>query len=167
MSKVYSLKATQKIPVDIETAWDFFSKPENLNAITPKKLGFKILNISKAYKEAMYAGQIIEYNVKPLLGIPLYWMTEITQVKDKEFFIDEQRFGPYKLWHHQHHFKQIENGIEMTDIVHYKIPYWFAGDIANALIVRKQLKEIFEYRFKMIEEKYGKWSTNEGSIQFK
>ena len=86
MSRVYSLKAIQKISIDLETAWNFFSKPGNLNAITPKKLGFKILNISNAYKKEMYAGQIIEYNVKPLFGIPLYWMTEITHVKDKEYF---------------------------------------------------------------------------------
>ena len=167
MSRVYSLKAIQTIPVDLETAWDFFSKPENLNAITPKKLGFKILNISEANKEDMYAGQIIEYNVKPLLGIPLYWMTEITHVKDKEYFIDEQRFGPYSLWHHQHHFKEIQNGIEMTDIVHYKIPFWFIGDIANAVIVQKQVKQIFEYRFRMIEEKYGAWPNEKCIIQFK
>ena len=167
MSRVYSLKAIQKIPVDLKAAWNFFSKPDNLNAITPKKLGFKILNISKAYKDEMYAGQIIEYNVKPLFGIPLYWMTEITHVKNEEYFIDEQRFGPYSLWHHQHHFTAIENGIEMTDIVHYKIPYWFVGDIANALIVQKQLKEIFEYRFRMIEEKYGGWPNQQCIIQFK
>jgi ligand-binding SRPBCC domain-containing protein len=167
MSRVHSLKAIQKISIDLETAWNFFSKPENLNAITPKKLGFKVFHISNAYKGEMYAGQIIEYNVKPLFGIPLYWMTEITHVKDKEYFIDEQRFGPYSLWYHQHHFAAIENGIEMTDIVHYKIPYWFIGDIANALIVQKNLKEIFEYRFKMIEERYGKWLNQQCNIQFK
>ncbi len=165
MSKVYSLKAIQKIPTDIKTAWNFFSKPENLNAITPKKLGFKIL--SEPFKNDMYAGQIIEYKVKPLLGIPLYWMTEIIHVKDNEYFIDEQRFGPYNLWHHQHHFKQIENGIEMTDIVHYKIPFWFIGDIANAIIVRKQLHEIFKYRYKIIEEKYGKWNDDKCVIRLK
>ncbi len=157
MSKVYSLKAVQTIPVDIETAWDFFSKPENLNAITPKKLGFKILNISKSYANEMYAGQIIEYTVKPLLGIPLYWMTEITHVKDKEYFIDEQRYGPYSMWHHQHHFKVVENGVEMTDIVHYKIPFWRLGDAANALFIRKQLREIFSYRYKKTADAFGKW----------
>jgi ligand-binding SRPBCC domain-containing protein len=154
MSKVYSLKSIQKIPVDINTAWDFFSKPENLNAITPKNLGFKIISVYN--EDEMYAGQIIEYTVKPLLGIPLYWMTEITHVKDKIYFVDEQRFGPYSLWHHQHHFKQINNGIEMTDIVHYKIPFWFIGDVANTLFVKNQLKKIFEFRHKAVEEKFGK-----------
>ena len=154
MSKVYSLKRVQKLPVDIDTAWDFFSKPGNLNAITPKNLGFKIASVYNA--EEMYAGQIIEYTVKPLLGIPLYWMTEITHVKDKIYFVDEQRFGPYSLWHHQHHFKQINNGIEMTDLVHYKIPFWFIGDVANVLFVKDQLKTIFEFRYKAVEEKFGK-----------
>jgi ligand-binding SRPBCC domain-containing protein len=104
----------------------------------------------------MYAGQIIEYKVKPILGIPLYWMTEITQVKDQQYFIDEQRFGPYTLWHHQHHFKAVPEGVEMTDIVHYKIPLGFIGRIANTIFVQKQLKNIFDFRFKAAEEYFGK-----------
>lgn len=165
MSKVYSLKAVQTIPVNIETAWNFFSRPENLNAITPKKLGFKI--IGSQHAEEMYAGQIIEYTVKPLLGIPLYWMTEITHVIDKEYFIDEQRYGPYSLWHHQHHFKQVNNGIEMTDIVHYKIPFWFIGDVANAVMVKNQLKEIFEFRYKIVQQKFGKMNNEKCVVEFK
>jgi ligand-binding SRPBCC domain-containing protein len=105
----------------------------------------------------MYAGQIIEYTVKPVLGIPLYWMTEITQVKDKEYFIDEQRFGPYSLWHHQHHFKAIDGGVEMTDIIHYKNPLGIFGKITNALFVKNKLKGIFDYRFKKVEEMFGHW----------
>jgi ligand-binding SRPBCC domain-containing protein len=104
----------------------------------------------------MYAGQIIEYKVSPVLGIPIYWMTEITQVDDKKHFIDEQRFGPYSLWHHQHHFKEVPGGVEMTDIVHYKLPFWFLGDIAHSLFVKKQLQHIFNYRFKKVEELFGK-----------
>ena len=165
MSKVYSLKAVQKIPTTIDTAWDFFRKPDNLNAITPKKLGFKI--ISDSLKNEMYAGQVIEYTVKPLLGIPLYWMTEITHVKDKEYFVDEQRFGPYTLWHHQHHFKQVNNVIEMTDFVHYKIPFWFVGDIANAIIVKKQLIEIFTFRWNVVEEKFGKVDNQKCNLFFR
>jgi ligand-binding SRPBCC domain-containing protein len=87
----------------------------------------------------------------------VYWMTEITHVEDKTFFIDEQRFGPYSLWHHQHHFKEINGGVEMTDIVHYKIPFWFLGDIANQLFVKRELKKIFEYRFSSVEQLFGKW----------
>jgi ligand-binding SRPBCC domain-containing protein len=104
----------------------------------------------------MYAGQIIEYHVKPLLNIPLYWMTEITHVKDQQYFVDEQRFGPYSLWHHQHHFKEVEGGVEMTDIVHYKVPGWFIGDIMNSLYIKNELKSIFDYRFKKVEELFGK-----------
>lgn len=150
MSKVYSLKTVQKIPISIDQAWDFFSNPANLSTITPDGMGFK--TISKYHGDTMYAGQVIEYKVSPVLGIPLYWMTEITQVDDKKYFVDEQRFGPYSLWHHQHHFKEIDGSVEMTDIVHYKLPFWFFGDIAHALFVKKQLNKIFDYRFKKVEE---------------
>ena len=156
MSKVYSLKTIQNIPISIDQAWDFFSRPDNLKHITPSQLGFEI--ISKHHGEKMYPGQIIEYTVKPILGIPLYWMTEITHVQDKQYFIDEQRFGPYSLWHHQHHFKEIDGGVEMTDIVHYKLPLWFLGDIAQVLMVKKQLKGIFEFRVEAVEKRFGKWT---------
>jgi ligand-binding SRPBCC domain-containing protein len=152
---VYSIKTVQKIPISIDKAWDFFSNPANLQIITPSSMGFRV--ISKHHSDKMYAGQIIEYKVKPLLNIPIYWMTEITQVADKKYFIDEQRFGPYALWHHQHHFKEINGGVEMTDIIHYKNPFWLLGDIVNALFVKKQLNGIFEYRFKKVEELFGKW----------
>jgi ligand-binding SRPBCC domain-containing protein len=153
MSKVYSLKTVQKIPISLNQAWEFFSNPANLQAITPDNLGFKI--ISKHHGNTMYAGQVIEYKVSPLLGIPLYWMTEITHVADSAYFVDEQRFGPYSLWHHQHHFKAIEGGVEMTDIVHYKLPLWILGDIANALFVKKQLAGIFDYRYRKVEQLFG------------
>jgi ligand-binding SRPBCC domain-containing protein len=155
MSKVYSLKTVQCIPVSMDTAWDFFSCPANLKHITPDSLDFKIL--SKYHGDKMYPGQIIEYTVKPLLSIPMYWMTEVTHVVPREFFVDEQRFGPYSLWHHQHHFKTIEGGVEMTDIVHYKLPLWLLGDIANALYVKNELDKIFQFRFRKVEALFGKW----------
>jgi len=105
----------------------------------------------------MYPGQIIEYKVKPVLGIPLYWMTEITHVEDQKYFVDEQRFGPYSLWHHQHHFKAISGGVEMSDIVHYKIPFGILGDLSQALFVRKELKSIFDYRIKAVERIFGRF----------
>ncbi len=154
MSKVYSLKTIQTIPVSLNEAWDFFSSPANLQTITPDGMGFKI--ISQHHGERMYAGQIIEYKVSPVPGIPLYWMTEITHVEDKKYFVDEQRFGPYSLWHHQHHFKEVTEGVEMTDIVHYKLPLWFLGDVAHALFVKKQLQHIFDYRYKKVEELFSK-----------
>ena len=138
----------------MDEAWDFFSSPANLQKITPEKLGFKI--VSKHHGEKMYAGQIIEYYVKPLFGIPLYWMTEITHVADKKYFIDEQRFGPYSMWHHQHHFKETPEGIEMTDIVHYKLPFGILGELAHTLFVKKQLQGIFDYRFKVVEDLWGR-----------
>ena len=151
----YSLKTTQRIPVSPEKAWDFFSNPANLQRITPAHMQFNI--ISRYHGERMYPGQIIEYKVKPLLGIPLYWMTEITHVKEGSYFIDEQRFGPYSLWHHQHHFSPIEGGVEMTDIVHYKISLGPLGQLANTLFVARQLHQIFDYRFKKVEELFGVW----------
>jgi len=149
MSKVYSIKTVQRLPWTLEKTWDFFSSPKNLSKITPQKLGFNI--ISMHHGEKMYPGQIIEYKVSPILGIPLYWMTEITHVEEGKFFVDEQRFGPYSLWHHQHHFREVEGGVEMTDIVHYKLPLGFLGDIAQVLFVKKQLKEIFDYRYETVE----------------
>lgn len=164
MSKVYSLKTVQRLPVSIEAAWDFFSRPDNLKDITPSDLGFKVT--SKHHGEKMYPGQIIEYKVSPLLGIPLYWMTEITHVEEKRYFVDEQRFGPYSLWHHQHHFKTIEGGVEMTDIVHYKIPFWVLGDIANTLFVRSQLKKIFSFRFDAAIKYFGAFANDKSEVQF-
>ena len=149
MSKVYSFKTVQHIPISLNEAWDFFSNPANLKKITPDDLGFKI--ISKFQGNSIYAGELIEYKVSPIMGIPLYWMTEITQVDYKKYFVDEQRFGPYSMWHHQHHFKEVEGGVEMTDIVHYKLPGWFLGGIANRLIVKKQLKKIFNFRQQKVD----------------
>ena len=151
----HSIKTIQKIPISVDEAWNFFSNPANLQVITPDNMGFEV--ISKHHGPVMYAGQIIEYRLSPLLSIPLYWMTEITQLKDKEYFIDEQRFGPYKLWHHQHHFKEIDGGVEMTDIVHYKNPLWILGKLGNVLLVKRKLKEIFRFRFQKVEQLFGKW----------
>ena len=160
---VYTLKTVQQIPIPLEEAWDFFSNPANLQKITPVNMSFK--TISKYHGEKMYPGQIIEYKVKPVLGIPLYWMTEITHVKDQEYFIDEQRCGPYRMWHHQHHFKSIDGGVEMTDIVHYKLPLWILGEIANTLFVKRQLNQIFDYRYKKVEELFGRWKHIDSILQ--
>ncbi len=155
MSKLNRLKFHQKIPSDINTIWDFISTPKNLKLITPEHMGFNI--ISDLDSEEMYAGQIIAYKVSPFKGINTGWVTEITHVKPKEYFVDEQRFGPYSLWHHKHFIKPIKNGVEMTDIIDYKIPMGFLGDIINALVVKKKLNQIFDYRFKKVEEYFGKY----------
>jgi ligand-binding SRPBCC domain-containing protein len=150
----FALSRTQQLPISMGTAWEFFSSPKNLKEITPEHLNFKILSNSNS--EKMYAGQIITYKVTPLLGIPIFWMTEIKQVKHHEYFIDEQRFGPYALWHHAHFFKPIEGGVEMTDLVNYKLPLGFLGNIAHGLFVKKQLEHIFDYRNEVLEKKFGK-----------
>ena len=130
--------------------WNFFSDPRNLETITGNDMDFKVISLH--HGEKIYPGQIIEYYLRPMLGIKVYWMTEITHVADQEFFVDEQRFGPYSLWHHQHHFKEVPGGVEMTDLVHYKIPFWFIGDIAHSLFVKQKLSAIFDFRYKKIGE---------------
>lgn len=144
MSKVYSFKRVQVFPAPVEKLWTFFSDPANLEEITPPDM--HITTISTFHGHKMYPGQLIEYKVRPFLRIPFYWMTEITHVNENKFFVDEQRFGPYSFWHHQHHFREINGGTEMTDIVHYKIPSGFLGSLANTLFVKKKLKYIFDYR---------------------
>lgn len=150
---MHSLKRTIKLPISVKEAWNFFSNPENLQKITPENMGFNIT--SEFFKPEMYAGQIITYKVSPLLGIKINWMTEITQVKDMEFFIDEQRVGPYKIWHHQHHFKAIDGGVEMTDIIDYVVPLGFLGRLVEPILVRGKLKEIFDYRETQMDKMFG------------
>ncbi|MDB5253061.1 MAG: hypothetical protein JWP27_2230 [Flaviaesturariibacter sp.] len=152
MSHVNLVRQVQQLPISVEKAWDFFSHPKNLAVITPPHLNLKFTN--ELHGEAIYPGQIITYKVKPLLRIPLFWMTEITHVEPYKLFVDEQRKGPYALWHHQHHFKPIDTGVEMTDIVHYKLPFGIFGGLGKPL-VRKQLDELFTYRRKRVEELFG------------
>ncbi len=153
----YQFTQTQKIKASIDEVWDFVSSPANLKDITPAYMDFNVTSNSGSDK--MYAGMIITYIVKPVLGIAMKWMTEISQVKDKEYFVDEQRMGPYKLWHHQHKLQKIDGGVLMTDIVTYIPPFGFLGAIANSLFIKKQLQQIFEYRTKAVDEKFGKWTN--------
>lgn len=147
--KLYKLETKQFLPISLEDAWDFFSSPENLKEITPDHMGFFITSENP---KKMYPGMLITYIVTPLFGIKMRWCTEITQVEDKKYFIDEQRFGPYNMWHHQHHFKEVDGGVEMMDIVHYGIPLGILGQIANSILVKKQLKGIFDYRAQAVEK---------------
>ncbi len=142
----------QFVPATIDEVWDFISSPANLKEITPDYMGFDIT--SKDLPEKMYAGMIISYNVRPLLGIPVTWVTEITHVEEKRYFVDEQRVGPYSMWHHQHLIEPHENGVMMTDIVSYKPPLGFLGSIANVLFIRRQLEGIFAYREEALKKKY-------------
>ena len=147
--KVYKLETVQYINATLDECWDFFSSPQNLQKITPLDMGFQIVDFDG---RKAYPGQVIQYKVSPLLGIKLSWMTIITAVKDKSYFIDEQRFGPYTLWHHKHFFEATENGVKMTDVVHYALPLGFLGRIMNTLVVKSKLKEIFSYREKAVDE---------------
>ncbi len=147
------LTKVQRLPISMEEAWAFFSSPRNLKHITPPEMRFEIL--SNSGSEVMYPGQVITYHVRPLLGIKMFWMTEITHVEEGRYFVDEQRIGPYSLWHHQHHFKAINGGVEMTDIVSYRVPLGFLGEILSGWLVRKKLEAIFEYRFKVLSERFG------------
>ena len=148
---LHEIRTKQFIKSDLNTVWDFISSPSNLSVITPDFMGFEITG-NTTDNEKMYPGQIIQYRVSPVAGIKMHWVTEITHVSDKEFFVDEQRMGPYAFWHHKHFIKAVEDGVEMTDIVHYKAPFGFIGDIANILIIKGKLKTIFDYRYKKIEE---------------
>ena len=150
--KLYRLQTIQHLPISKNEAWEFLSDPNNLKTITPDYMGFKILY---GAEKKMYAGQIIQYIVTPVLGIPTKWVTEITHVKEGDYFVDEQRFGPYALWHHKHFIKEIDGGIEMEDIIDYKIPFGFLGQWVHPIIVAPKLKEIFNYRRKKLIELYG------------
>ena len=151
----YQLITKQNIPASIDEIWDFISSPSNLKEITPKHMGFEVTG--NTGKGQMYPGMIITYKVSPLLGIKLDWVTEITHVKDKEYFVDEQRIGPYTMWHHEHKIEPIAGGIMMTDIVTYQPPMGILGAIANTLFIKKQLEEIFGYRTVALENKFGKF----------
>ena len=151
----YQLIKTQKVPVSLAEIWDFISSPINLKEITPEHMGFAVTGNTGA--EKMYPGMIITYKVSPMLGIKLNWMTEITQIRVHEYFVDEQRMGPYKMWHHQHKIEQIEGGILMTDIVTYQPPMGFLGALANSLFIKKQLQQIFDYRTIALEKRFGKF----------
>ena len=150
-SGVYTLHSKQTLNISLNEAWEFFSSPNNLAKITPRKMGF---DITSGKPEQMYAGQIISYKIKIFPFIKSNWITEITQMKEKSYFIDEQRFGPYKMWHHQHHFFETKDGVEMEDKVTYKIPFGFLGRIAHSVFIRKKLTHIFVYRAKILEEKF-------------
>ena len=147
---LHTLQTTQFIKSDITTVWDFMSSPKNLATITPEYMQFEVL--SDLGDGKMYPGQLIEYYVRPLLGIKLHWVTEITHVQEFQFFVDEQRFGPYKFWHHKHFLKQVDGGVEMFDLVHYQLPLGLLGKLGNELFVKKQLQQVFDYRFKVVDK---------------
>jgi ligand-binding SRPBCC domain-containing protein len=150
--KIYIKSSKQNLPISIDTAWEFLSNPANLKKITPEYMGFII---ESGADRPMYAGQIIQYIVTPLFGIKTKWVTEITHVDYKKYFVDEQRFGPYALWHHKHFIKEIPGGVEMEDVIHYKVPLGILGQLAHPFLVKPKLEEIFNFRQKKLIELFG------------
>ncbi len=159
---LYSLKSVQKIPASLADVWDVFSNPANLHRITPEAMKFR--TISPYEGDKLFAGQVIEYRLQPLFGIPVFWKTIITELDEGKYFVDEQRKGPYHYWRHEHHFTEIDGGVEMKDIVRYRNPFWVIGDIANRLLVRRKLRQIFEYRFHKVEEIFGPWPGGQTAV---
>jgi ligand-binding SRPBCC domain-containing protein len=153
---MYVMKCEQKLPLSLAESWDFFSSPKNLKLLVPEDLGFETMPDSG--QDSMYAGQIILHKIRPLWPISLVWVTEITHVKELAYFIDEQRFGPYKFWHHEHHFQSIAKGVLITDLVYYELPFGLLGKMVHALKVKLQLKDIFAYRQRALESLFGKYS---------
>jgi ligand-binding SRPBCC domain-containing protein len=148
--KLHLLERTQRLPIGIAEAWDFFSDATNLARITPPEMGFEITSGAPG---RMYAGMIVTYRVRPLAGIAVTWVTEITHVDEPRLFVDEQRFGPYRFWHHQHHFREIDGGVEVRDVVHYALPP--GGGMLRGLLVEPRLRQIFDHRSRILEEKFG------------
>ncbi len=153
----YQIKTEQRIPATMEQVWDFIRSPKNLKKITPEHMGFDV--ITKDVPDDMYPGMIIAYIVSPLLGIKMTWVTEITQVEEGKYFVDEQRVGPYKVWHHEHFIREENGEVVRTCKFTYVPPFGFIGAIANSILIKKQLKSIFNFRFKAMEKEFGKSST--------
>lgn len=158
--KIYTLHKKQRLPITVQQAWDFLSDPKNLKVITPDYMGFHILS---GADKPMFAGQIIQYIVTPVLGVKTKWVTEITHVTDKHYFVDEQRFGPYALWHHKHFIKEIDGGVEMEDIIDYKVPFGILGQLVHPILVKPKLEEIFNHRTKKLEALFGVYEKKNSS----
>ncbi len=161
--KLYQLHTKQKLPISKQQAWDFLSDPSNLAKITPD-MGFEILS---GAERPMFPGQIIQYIVSPFPGIRTKWVTEITHVVEGKYFVDEQRFGPYALWHHKHFIKEIDGGVEMEDIVDYKLPFGVLGELMHELVVKKKLKKIFTFREQKLIELFGEFKGEIKVIKMK
>ncbi|MFK8059629.1 MAG: cell division inhibitor [Polaribacter sp.] len=151
---MYKLHKKQNVPISLQEAWDFLKSPKNLEKMTPKEMGFKIID---GAEKPTYAGQLISYEVTPLLGIKTKWVSKITQVEHLNYFTDEQLYGPYALWHHTHFIKEIEGGVEMEDLIYYKVPLGFLGRLFHPILVKPQLEKIFKFRSEKLIELFGEY----------
>ena len=152
--KIYTLHKKQNLPISLEEAWNFLSNPKNLKIITPDYMSFDMITKTD---RPLYTGQILQYIVTPLLGIKTKWVSEITHIEDKKYFVDEQLYGPYSLLHHKHFIKEIDGGVEMEDIIDYKIPLGILGQLVHPFLVKPKLEEIFSYRQKKLIELFGEY----------
>lgn len=151
---IYTLRREQHLGCDIKTAWDFFTAPHNLARITPSTMRFKVL--SDLGDRPIYRGMIIDYKVAPLFGIGMHWRTRISQIEEGKSFTDLQIAGPYKLWRHFHEFIADDLGVIIRDRVDYELPWGILGRMAHALIVKRKLNHIFDYRYKVLETLFNK-----------
>lgn len=147
-----ALREVQRLPISLPEAWSFFSDPRNLPRITPPSLG---LEVTSDLPGVMYPGMIITYRVRPIPWVSVGWVTEITHVREPVLFVDEQRFGPYRFWHHEHHFREVEGGVEMKDIVHYALPLGTIGRVFGGPLVRRRLERIFSFRRRFLVREFG------------
>lgn len=144
------LEFTAIVPRSLSETWAFFSRPENLEKLTPEDVSFKIKTPVQGVE--MYPGMAIQYRVSPFPGVGMDWVTEITQIQQHKYFVDDQRVGPFALWHHQHHFRALsDEKTEMKDILHYQAPFGPLGTLADWLFVRKQVEGIFTAREEAIQ----------------
>lgn len=152
--KIYTLHQTQKLPISLETAWDFLCNPANLSKLTPPEMNMTIIS---GADRAMYAGQVLQYSVTPIAGFKTKWVSEITQYEDKKYFVDLQLYGPYAFWHHKHFVNEIDGGVEMEDIIDYKVPFGILGRLVNPILVKPKLDAIFNFRTQKLEEIFGEF----------
>ena len=152
--KIYTFHRKQKLPITLNEAWEFLSNPRNLSTLTPKEMNFTIISNDD---KPMYAGQVIQYSVTPIAGIKAKWISEITHLVDGKYFVDLQLYGPYAFWHHKHFIHEIDGGVEMEDIIDYKVPLGMLGQIVHPFLVKPKLEEIFRYRQKKLIEIFGEY----------
>jgi ligand-binding SRPBCC domain-containing protein len=155
--KIYTLHKTQKLPISLDEAWAFLCNPENLGKLTPPEMHMTIIS---GADRPMYAGQILQYSVTPLPGFKTKWVSEITQYKHKKYFVDDQLYGPYALWHHKHFVHEIEGGVEMEDIIDYKVPFGWIGQLIHPFLVKPKLEAIFQYRREQMEALFGTYPNS-------
>jgi ligand-binding SRPBCC domain-containing protein len=152
--KIYTLHKKQKLPITLDEAWAFLCNPANLSKLTPKEMKMTIIS---GADRPMYAGQVLQYSVTPLPGFKTKWVSEITQYEEKKYFVDLQLYGPYAFWHHKHFVHEIEGGVEMEDIIDYKVPLGILGRLVHPFLVKPKLEAVFNYRKEQLEQLFGNY----------